>query len=104
MDLLLHSKYRDPMAKKTQRKNPKQKPLEAVLAAYPKRSALTGHALFRKIYDAVLTRSGLAAAYKRQGWLYADDEHWLDKAYEATYRIAHGREMDVAAKYALYGE
>ena len=88
--------------------------MEAVLEAWPKRStgrpqssastAVKDNALFKKIYDRVLTRSGLAKVFKRQGYLAASDERWLEKVYELAHRMAFGREMNVSEKYALYGK
>lgn len=86
----------------TDRRN-RETPLEAVIASWPKRTTLTGNALFRKIHDAVLKRSGLGAAFKRKGRLHAADSRWLDEAYEEGHRMAFGRELNASERYALYG-
>lgn len=93
---------------KQQRKNPKETPMQAVLAAMPKTIPSGGetahHKTFRKVYDRILTRSGLAAVFRKQGHLYAADDRWLTQAYEAAHKLVFGRPMTVSEKYALHGD
>lgn len=66
-----------------QRRRPRETPIAAVKACLPKR-----HGHHGKIHDCILKRSGLAKVYKRQGYLFANDERWLDRAYALGQRTA----------------
>lgn len=77
---------------KIQRKRPKETPLQAVIASLPKRHGYSARGIpvhvHGQIHDRVLERSGLGKIFKRQGFLYANDEKWLDKAYDLGRRLA----------------
>ena len=79
---------------RVQRKHPKETPMQAVLRALPKtwgktRSGRTVNP-HGQIHDKVLDRSGLAKVFRKQGFLFANDEHWLDRAYDIGQRLAAG--------------
>src|SRR4029077_16862621 len=77
---------------KIQRKRPRETPLQAVIASLPKRHGYSASGvpvhIHGQIHDRVLERSGLGKIFKKQGFLYANDEKWLDQAYDIGKRLA----------------